>query len=102
MELITVSSAEIIKLGNTQTAPTIDSLFGALVIGVIGGLLGAVFIRVNNRVNAIRKRLLKTNKLKIFEVLVLTTLTVTVMYLCITFNYWFAGKDNYLSNTNFC
>ena len=64
--------------------------------------MGAIFIRVNNRINAIRKRILKTNKLKILEALILTFLTVSAMYLCLTFNYWFAGKINYLTNTNFC
>ena len=103
MEHITVSSSEIIKLGNTQPAPEIDSLFGALVIGVIGGLLGAIFIRVNNRINAVRKRILKTKNRKIVEGLFITFLTVTCMYMAITFNYWGAGgKENYQNNENFC
>ena len=96
-----VSSSDIIKLGNTQSAPTLDSLFGALVIGVIGGLLGAVFIRFNNQVNVVRKKLLKTNNRKIIETLVLTVVTVTVMYMAITINYWGAG-DSYQTDKNFC
>lgn len=91
---IHVSSADIIKLGNTQTAPVMDSLFGCLVIGVIGGLLGAMFIRINNQVNATRKKILKTKTHKILETLVLTIGTVTIMYMAITINYWAAG-DKY-------
>ena len=68
-----------------------DCLFGALVIGVIGGLLGSIFIRANNRINAIRKRILKTKNLKILEALVLTAITVTCMYMSVTGAYWVAG-----------
>jgi H+/Cl- antiporter ClcA len=70
-----------------------DCLFGALVIGVIGGLLGSIFIRANNQVNAIRKLILKTKNLKILEALILTTITVTCMYMAVTIAYWVAGKD---------
>lgn len=55
-----VSGTDAIKLGLTQKAPGIDSLVGALIIGAAGGLLGALFIRFNNYVNIIRKKLLKT------------------------------------------
>jgi chloride channel 7 len=102
VNVITVSSAEIIKLGNTQKAPEIDCLFGCLIIGVIGGLLGAVFIRVNNRINALRKKSLKYKSSKILEGLVLTAITVTVMYMAVTINYWAAGKENYLTNQEYC
>jgi chloride channel 7 len=102
LDHITVSSSEIVKLGSTLAAPEIDCLFGALVIGVIGGLLGAIFIRANNRINAIRKRLLNTKSKKVLEALFLTFLTVTFMYMAITVNYWAPGKEEYQTNGNFC
>lgn len=101
-EYLTVSSSEIIKLGNTQAAPEMDCLFGALAIGVVGGLLGSIFIRANNRVNAIRKRILKTKNLKIIEGLILTALTVTFMYMAVTTLFWVAGENDYQNSTNYC
>ena len=56
----TVSSSEAIKLGNTQKAPGLDCLIGALIIGAVGGFLGGLFIRFNNFVNIVRKKILKT------------------------------------------
>lgn len=67
---------------------------------MIGGLLGAIFIRANNRINRIRKRILKTHSRKIIEGLILTALTVSAMYLAITFNYWVAGKTAYDADDN--
>ena len=56
-------------------------------IGVIGGLLGAMYIRANNKINAVRKSVLKTKNLKIIEGLVLTAVTVSVFYMAITLKY---------------
>ena len=55
-----MSSSEAIKLGNTQKAPQLDCLIGALIIGAVGGFLGGLFIRFNNYVNIVRKKILKT------------------------------------------
>ncbi len=77
---IVVSNSEIIKLGVAQKSPTLDSLIGSIVIGVIGGLLGATFILINNKINILRKKLLKYKWMKITEAVLLVTLTVTVMY----------------------
>lgn len=73
-----------------------------------GGLLGSLFIRINNSVNLFRKKILTSNFRKIIEGLTLTFITVSVMYLTISGNYWIAsspsngGIDNYRNNTNFC
>lgn len=46
---IVVSSSEIIKLGSSVLkSPTLDSIFAAIVLGFVGGLMGALFIIVNN------------------------------------------------------
>lgn len=60
-----------------------DSLIAALILGSFGGLLGAIFIIINNWVNVIRKKMLKTKWLKILETNVLVILTATVMYLAV-------------------
>jgi hypothetical protein len=75
---------------------------------VTGGLLGSLFIRINNAVNLFRKKILTSNFRKIIEGLTLTFITVSVMYMTISGNYWIAsspsygGIDNYRNNTNFC
>lgn len=84
---IYVSNSEIIKLGVAQKSPTMDSLLGSIVLGFVGGLLGAAFILINNKVNSYRKRFLKTKWLKIFEAIFIVTLTVTTMYLTAYIKY---------------
>lgn len=68
-------------------------MFGALVLGVFGGLMGAFFIRINNKVNAYRKQLLKQKWMKIAEALLLTVLTVTVFYLSAYIKYSESSSD---------
>jgi len=42
----------------------------------------------------IRKKILGANKgLKIAEALILTIITVTIMYMAVTFNYWHAHNN---------
>lgn len=61
--------------------PYFDSLFAALVVGSCGGLLGSLFIIVNNKVNILRKKLLDTKLKKIAEACLLITLTTSMFYL---------------------
>ena len=60
-----------IKFGNQLADDKYENSYqvipAALVIGVVGGLLGALFINVNTRMNALRKRLLTTNWIKPVE-----------------------------------
>jgi translation initiation factor 6 (eIF-6) len=53
----------------------------------LGGITGGVFIRINNWVNLIRKKLLKNKVTKIFEGLLLTTLTITIMFSIVGLSY---------------
>ena len=62
-------------------------MFGAIVLGVSGGLLGASFIIINNQVNILRKKILKTKVLKIIESVLLVVLTVTTMYACVAIKH---------------
>ncbi len=68
-------------------------MVGAVILGLLGGLMGGLFIRVNNWFNMQRKRFLKTKTTKILEGLLLTTLTVSVMFCIVGFSYEAAGKD---------
>ena len=59
-----------------------DALIAAGIIGIIGGIIGSLFIRVNNRVNLIRKKLLGPHKgRRIIECIILVVITTTSMFL---------------------
>ena len=51
-----------------------------LILGMLGGLLGAFFIFVNYNINKIRKKYLKTGWRKVNETLILVFFTATVIY----------------------
>jgi chloride channel 7 len=70
-----------VKLAAISGAVYMDALFAAGVIGIVGGIIGSLFIRVNNQVNIIRKKFLTTKGRKILEALVLVTITSTVFFL---------------------
>jgi chloride channel 7 len=58
-----------------------DALVAACIVGIVGGIVGSLFIRVNNRVNIIRKKLLGTNKkLKVLEACILVAITATAFF----------------------
>jgi H+/Cl- antiporter ClcA len=58
-----------------------DALLGAILIGIVGGAIGSLFIRANNFINGIRKKLLVTKLQKIIDPLLLVTVTATAFYL---------------------
>jgi H+/Cl- antiporter ClcA len=80
-------------MGNPQNSPGLDCLIGALVLGILGGIIGGVFIRINNWVNLIRKKLLKNKLTKILEGLLLTALTITIMFSIVGLSYENAGSQ---------
>jgi hypothetical protein len=58
-----------------------DALIAAGIIGVVGGIVGSLFIRVNNLINVVRKKILGTNKYKkIAETCCLVILTVSAFF----------------------
>lgn len=57
-----------------------DAIVAAGIIGIIGGAIGSLFIRVNNLLNLYRKKLLNTKSKKIFEALLLVVITTTAFY----------------------
>jgi hypothetical protein len=59
----------------------IDALVAAGIIGVAGGIIGSFFIRTNNFVNVIRKKMLGTSKpKKVIEACILVVVTVSVFF----------------------
>lgn len=50
-----------------KSVNTWQDLGGGVVIGIIGGIMGAFFVGVNFKVNAYRKTCLKSNWIKPFE-----------------------------------
>lgn len=79
---IAVVNSGNVKLAASDATPYLDSLVAAVFIGVIGGLLGALFIIMNNKVNYIRKKVLKEKWMKVVEACFLVVLTVSVFFLC--------------------
>ncbi|CDW84850.1 h(+) cl(-) exchange transporter 7-like isoform 2 [Stylonychia lemnae] len=101
LEPVRVSNSDIIKLGETNyKAPTMDSLIAAIILGSFGGLLGAIFIIINNSVNTLRKYHLKNKWLKILESNILVILTATVMYLAVYIRYAAATDPD--NNSDIC
>jgi H+/Cl- antiporter ClcA len=57
------------------------AISGSIVLGIIGGVLGATFLRVNFSINKIRKRVLKNKWMKPIETFLLCLLTSSIAYL---------------------
>ena len=53
---------------------------GAVVIGIVGGCMGAFFININFRMNAIRKRLLTVNWIKPVETMLWCFVTSSAFF----------------------
>lgn len=71
------------KFGSLLSEVPINPLLllpGACILGIIGGCLGALFINVNTRVNAYRKKILTSNWIKPVE---------TAFFCMITTSVWF-------------
>jgi H+/Cl- antiporter ClcA len=53
---------------------------GAIILGIIGGCLGPLFINVNTRVNAFRKKVLKTQWILPIETAFFCFFTASVFF----------------------
>lgn len=79
---ISITNAGMIKFGEYDENPYKLADFPFfIVLGVFGGLLGSFFIYVNFELNAIRKKYLTSNHLKVIETIALTALTATVLFM---------------------
>ena len=64
-----------------------DCIIGALLIGIFGGLLGAFFIIINNKINLLRQRYFVKKYTNIVEAVVIILLTTTAMYIAVYLVY---------------
>lgn len=74
-----------INSGNIKLAAIVDDVYldaivAAGIIGIVGGAIGSLFIRVNNKVNLLRKKILTTKFRKVLEACILVTITVTAFF----------------------
>lgn len=53
----------------------------SIILGIISGVLGALFIFLNNQANILRKKFLTTKWKKCLECVVLIAITASVFYL---------------------
>jgi chloride channel 7 len=68
------------SLSDTKSVNVVALMPAAVVIGIIGGLLGAFFISVNTKMNDLRKNILTKKWMKPLETFVFCFITSTVIY----------------------
>ena len=70
-----------VKLAAIKDDEYIDTLLAAIILGISGGIIGSLFIRINNRINVYRKKILGASKpRKVIEACILVVLTVCAFY----------------------
>jgi chloride channel 7 len=78
---LSITNAGLIKFGEYDEHPyKLQDFPFFIILGIFGGLLGSFFIYVNAELNAIRKKVLKTNISKLMETICLAALTATVLF----------------------
>ena len=73
-----------IKFGSftdTTNVNILQILPGAIIVGIIGGILGSLFINVNTRVNKLRARFLKYNFVKVLETMIFCMVTACATFI---------------------
>lgn len=66
------------KFGNLSgLTVNVSDVHGPIALGIMGGALGALFINVNTRLGALRKKYITTGPRKILETGVFAALTIT-------------------------
>jgi len=81
---ITLSATGTLKFGELKEANvTLVDIHGPIVLGIIGGCLGALFINVNTRMGIFRKKYINTTAKKTIEtgMFALTTMSVCVLFI---------------------
>lgn len=79
-----MNSAGTVKFGQLQNVSVpLNRIMGALVIGVIGGALGSLFIFVNGFMGRLRKRIIKSNWMKLIETGLFGVATISTMTLIV-------------------
>jgi H+/Cl- antiporter ClcA len=70
----------------------LDVLFAGLIIGVLGGILGSIFIKINNIININRKKVLIKKWHKIAEAVLIAFVTASIFYIA-TIGRYSAATD---------
>lgn len=77
----TLTSASTLKFGVLKNIDVkLSQIHGSLVLGVLGGMLGSLFINVNTRVGRIRKKCITSKWKKVLETGIFAALTVSIMF----------------------
>ena len=58
----------------------LQNIHGAIVLGILGGMLGSLFINVNTRMGRIRKRFVNTKCKKIVETGMFAVITISLAF----------------------
>lgn len=92
-----IDSDENIKFANLTDIRDVSLKYihSPIILGIIGGLLGALFINVNSRIGTLRKKYIKTKVSKIIEVIIFSC---TTMSICFLFTNYF-GSCNYVNTS---
>ena len=80
---ITLSDSAMLKFGIVAQDHKIPyyELAGALLIGLVCGLLGALFVKINTNLMVMRKRHIRRNWQKVLEVALFASVTATTFYM---------------------
>jgi chloride channel 6 len=79
-----ISSSGTIKFGKlSDLAVPLKHIHGAFVLGILGGVLGALFINVHTRMGRLRKKFITSNCKKIIETGMFGMVTVSAMTLLV-------------------
>ena len=83
---VTLSSASVLKFGNlTQLKSPISNAPSAVLLGIITGLMGALFVDVQARLGMLRKKYINSNWKKVTETCMFAFATASVFYLVAAF-----------------
>ena len=85
-EVLNITNAGVIKFGQYIDNPyKLYDFISFGIIGLFGGLLGSLFCSANYNLGKLRKKYLTTKPRKVFETLVLVSLSATLLFFAPTF-----------------
>ena len=86
---ITLSGAGTLKFGQMFKVELLtQKIHGAIFLGILGGVFGAMFIEVQRIVGKLRKKYIETTSAKVLEIMFFSVATITTSVVIIQF----AGK----------
>lgn len=80
-EIKTVGPVELkFGQGRDVKSPDMASFICAVIVGIVGGILGSLFILVNTGLSKLRKKLIRGNRIKVLEAVLFAALTSTTFF----------------------